>query len=79
MTFEGIETLDDCRGIAAPEVTTYGSSCKFKGGKVKHCSRALDELQCPSEGFEFKMPEECAEVYFGCAFESPIGYASGDE
>ena len=78
LTFDGIQSFEDCEALIAPEATGYGTTCKYKGGNSKACIRAMNALSCPEDA-SFSMPPECSEVYLGCTFgESSQPAAAGE-
>lgn len=67
LTFDGIHSAADCEAIMAPEVTSYGTTCKYKGGKANKCLDAMENLACSDDG-SFQLPAQCEAVYPGCTF-----------
>lgn len=68
LTFDGIESKDDCLGIIGPEIEAEIGYCDYSPKAAKKCVKAMELMGCPGEGqtVEDVLPVDCAAVTQAC-------------
>lgn len=72
LTFDGILSVETCKGYKISEIQAWGDGCKFTAPAAKQCVEELGLLTCSTDGLG-TIPSVCGSVYAGCDLEPISG------